>query len=123
VGATEAGSTSPHWSWARLLKRVFAFDMARCPASGRGTLRIIAAITHADVIRTMLRHLKLATDPPPIAPARTGQAVFAWTAPEPDSASSRVPWAGRGRGAPAARHAGRVWRARARERRLAGQTG
>jgi hypothetical protein len=30
--------------------------------------------------------------------------------------------AGRGRGAPAPRHAGRVWRARARERHLSGQT-
>jgi broad specificity phosphatase PhoE len=60
---------------------VFAFDLERCPACGRGTLRIIAAITHADVIRTMLRHLKRATDPPPIAPARAGHATFAWTSP------------------------------------------
>jgi hypothetical protein len=79
--APAAGSTSPSWSWARLLKRVFAFDMARCPACGRGTLRIIAAITQTEVIRTMLRHCKLATDPPPIAPARACQATFAWTSP------------------------------------------
>jgi hypothetical protein len=32
-------SASPHWGWARLLKRVFAFDMERCPACGRGTHR------------------------------------------------------------------------------------
>ena len=31
-------------SWARLLKRVFALDMARCPWCQRGALRIIAAI-------------------------------------------------------------------------------
>ena len=55
--------------------------MERCPARGCGTLRIIAAITHADVIRNMLRHLKLATDPPLLAPARTGQAAFAWPPP------------------------------------------
>jgi hypothetical protein len=74
-----AASASPHWSWARLLKRVFAFDMERCPACGRGTLQIIAAITHAEVIRKILRHLKLATDLLPIAPARAFQDRFAWT--------------------------------------------
>jgi hypothetical protein len=60
-----AASAAPRWGWARLLKRVFTFDMERCPACGRGTLRIIAAITHADVIRKILRHLKLAAEPPP----------------------------------------------------------
>ena len=120
--APEAGSASPRWGWARLLKRVFAFDMERCPACGRGTLRIIAAITQGDVIRTMLRHLKLAAAPPPIAPARAYQDHFAWASPSPDSASSRVLRAGRGRGAPAPRHAGREWQARGRERRLTEQT-
>jgi hypothetical protein len=81
AGAPEAGNASPHWSWARLLKRVFAFDLERCPACGRGTLRIIAAITQGDVIRKILRHLKLATDPPPVAEARAYQATFAWTSP------------------------------------------
>jgi hypothetical protein len=117
-----AASASPSWSWARLLKRVFTFDMERCPACGRGTLRIIAAITEADVIRTMLRHLKLATDPPPIAPARACQDRFAWASPSPDSASSRVPWAGRGRGAPTQRHAGLLWRTQAPERHLTEHT-
>ncbi len=79
--APEASSASPRWGWARLLKRVFAFDMERCPACGRGTLRIIAAITQTEVIRKILRHLKLATDPPPIAPARACQATFAWASP------------------------------------------
>jgi hypothetical protein len=55
--------------------------MERCPACGRGTLRIIAAITQGDIIRKMLRHLKRATDPPPIAEARACQATFAWTSP------------------------------------------
>jgi hypothetical protein len=65
--------------------------MARCPACGRGTLRLMAAITHAEVIRTMLRHLQRATDPPPIAPARACHAPFAWASPSPD-VSSHVPW-------------------------------
>ena len=44
-----------------------------------GSLRIIAAITQDEVIRTILRHLKLAVDPPPIAPARVRQETFAWS--------------------------------------------
>jgi hypothetical protein len=90
-GAPAAGNPSPYWNWARLLKRVFAFDLERCPACGRGTLRIIAAITHAEVLRKILRHLQLATDPPPIAPARACHVTLAWTSPSPDSASCRVP--------------------------------
>ena len=70
---------SPRWGWARLLKWVFALDMARCPFCQRGTLRIIAAMTHGEVIRKILRHLKLAVDPPPIAPARVRQDAFAWS--------------------------------------------
>jgi hypothetical protein len=42
--------------------------MATCPFCRQGSLRIIAAITQAEVLRKMLRHLKLAADPPPIAP-------------------------------------------------------
>ena len=31
VAEPAASTASPHWSWARLLKQVFALDMARCP--------------------------------------------------------------------------------------------
>jgi Putative transposase/Transposase zinc-binding domain len=72
-------TASPRWSWARLLKRVYALDMARCPFCQQGTLRIIAAITQGEVIRKILRHLKLAADPPPLAPARLRQEAFAWS--------------------------------------------
>jgi hypothetical protein len=77
-GADEPESTtaSPNWTWARLLKRVFSIDMARCPVCQQGTLRIIAAITERSVIQKILRHLKLAVDPPPLAPAQ--HAAFAW---------------------------------------------
>jgi hypothetical protein len=78
VEEPEASFPAPHWSWARLLKRVFAIDMERCPVCQQGTLRIIAVITQGSVIKQILRHLQLAVDPPPIAPAR--QAAFAWTA-------------------------------------------
>src|SRR5215813_735363 len=71
---------SPRWSWARLLQRVFDVDMTRCPFCQQGTLRLIAVITQGEVIGKILRHLKLAADPPPIAPARARQAPFDWVA-------------------------------------------
>jgi len=80
VEGDEATTESPRWSWARLLKRVFALDLATCPFCRQGSLRIIAAITQAEVIRKILRHLKLAADPPPLAPARARQATFDWVA-------------------------------------------
>jgi hypothetical protein len=79
VDEEETDTGSPRWSWARLLKRVFAVDMARCPWCQQGSLRIIAALTHGEVIRKILQHLKLAADPPPIAPARARQEAFAWS--------------------------------------------
>lgn len=75
VEASEGRSPSPNWTWARLLKRVFSIDMERCPVCQQGRLRIIAAITEVGVIKKILRYLKLAVDPPPIAPAQ--QAAFA----------------------------------------------
>src|SRR3989442_4405609 len=76
----EACPTAPRWSWARLLQRVFGFEMAHCPFCHQGTLRIIAVITQGEVIGKILRHLKRAVDPPPIAPARARQAPFDWVA-------------------------------------------
>jgi hypothetical protein len=46
----------------------------------RKSLRILAAITQAEVSRKMLRHLQRAADPPPLAPARARQATFDWVA-------------------------------------------
>jgi hypothetical protein len=80
VEEDDATTESPRWSWTRLLKRVFALDMATCPFCRQGSLRIIAAITQAEVIRKILRHLKRAADPPPIVPARARQATFGWVA-------------------------------------------
>ena len=51
-------------------------DMERCPVCQQGRLRIIAVITERSVIKKILRRVKLAVDPPPIAPAQ--QAAFAW---------------------------------------------
>jgi hypothetical protein len=41
-----------------------AQKMASCPLCQRGALRIIAVITQGKAIRTILRHLQLAADPP-----------------------------------------------------------
>ncbi len=76
VEEPEGSATSPNWTWARLLKRVFSMDMERCPVCQQGTLRSIAALTEVSVIRKILRHVKLGVDPPPIAPAQ--HAAFAW---------------------------------------------
>ena len=80
VDGEEAQTGTPSWSWARLLGRVFALDMATCPFCRRGSLGIIAAITQEAVITRILRHCRLASVPPPIAPARLRQATFDWVA-------------------------------------------
>ena len=90
--ATDTGS--PRWSWARLLKRVFALDMARCPFCQQGTLRIIAAITQGEVIRKLLQHLKLSADPPPIAAARVRQVAGTGSGVEIKSAGQTYTWSG-----------------------------
>jgi hypothetical protein len=121
MAAPEARSASLRWGGARRLTRVLACAMEHCPAWGRGTLRLLAALTPGDVIHTMRRHRKRAPDPPPSAPAPVCHDRFAWAAPEQTALLPESP--GRGRGAPAAGHAGRVWRPRARARRLTEQTG
>jgi hypothetical protein len=51
--------------------------------AGVCSLRIIAAITQESVITRILRHLKLASVPPPIAPARLRQEIFAFDEAQP----------------------------------------
>ena len=50
--------------------------MTTCPFCHRGTLRIIAVITQESVITRILRHLQLASVPPPMAPARVRQELL-----------------------------------------------
>ena len=76
IDRRDATAESPPWSWVRLLKRVFTLAMATCPCSRQGSLRMVAAITQDEVIRTMLRHLKRTADLPPMAPACSRQATF-----------------------------------------------
>jgi hypothetical protein len=76
VDGDETKTGTSYWNWARLLGRVFDLDMATCPFCRRGSLRIMAVITRESVITRILRHLKLASVPPPIAPARLRQEIF-----------------------------------------------
>ena len=64
-------------SWAKLLMRVFDFDLdlEHCPNCG-GELKIIAAILEQPVIEKILSHMGLQARAPPRAPAR-GQALQA----------------------------------------------
>ena len=78
VDGEDAHTGTPYWSWARLLGRGFGLEMATCPLCQRGAMRLIAVITQGEVIRKILRHLKLAVDPPPIAPAHTRQEIGAF---------------------------------------------
>jgi hypothetical protein len=55
-------------SWARLLKRVFDFDIERCACGGQ--LKIIAAIEEPAVIVRIVTHLRLPARAPPRSPAR-----------------------------------------------------
>jgi len=74
----EAPPGTPYWPWARLLSRVFGLEMRICPFCRRGSLRIIAVITQESVITRILRHLQLASVPPPMAPARGRQEIAAF---------------------------------------------
>ena len=76
IDGNESKTATPYWNWARLLGRVFNLDMATCPFCRRGSLRIIAAITQEAVITRILRHLQLASVPPPIAPVCLRQEIF-----------------------------------------------
>ncbi len=85
VDGDETKTGTPYWHWARLLGRIFNLDMATCPFCRCDSLRIIAAITQESVITRILRHLKLASVPPPIAPARCRQEICAFD-------EARDPW-------------------------------
>jgi hypothetical protein len=80
MAGEDAHTGTPYWSWARLLGRVFGLEMATCPFCQRGVLRLIAVITQGEVISKILRHLKRAADPPPIAPACSRQVSCDWVA-------------------------------------------
>ena len=65
-----ASRRPPHkYTWPELMRRVFGFEVLRCPAC-KGRRRLVSMIMQRSVIVRILAHLGLATDPPPIQPAR-----------------------------------------------------
>jgi hypothetical protein len=55
--------------WAELLRRTSLVDVLACPCGGRRA--IVADISEHDVVVALLAHLKLPTEAPPIARARS----------------------------------------------------
>ena len=64
-----AAACDVRYSWAELMKRVFAIDVLRCHHCG-SRRQVIALITLPSIIRRILEHLGLPADPPIVAPAR-----------------------------------------------------
>jgi hypothetical protein len=56
-------------SWAELMRRTFAADVLGCPRCG-GRMVVLATIEEPAVIRRILAHLGLSTEPGEPAPAR-----------------------------------------------------
>lgn len=81
------------YAWALLLARIYEVFPLRCPKCG-GAMRIIAFITDAPTVRTILAHLGEPTAPPRSAPARgppLGAAAGAEQDPTPDPALQPAP--------------------------------
>jgi hypothetical protein len=69
--SADAGARSRgRWTWARLLRRVFAIQVLVCERCG-GPRRILGAVTEPHAVRRLLGALGLAAEPPP------GRPVFA----------------------------------------------
>jgi hypothetical protein len=65
-------------TWAELMKHVFAIDVLVCPHC-TGTRRLIALLTDGLVVRKILKHLGIQSEPPRLAPARAPPELeFAW---------------------------------------------
>jgi hypothetical protein len=65
----EKSASRRNYSWALLMRRVFGFDMLKCPGCG-GRMRIIAAIEDPEVARRFLDCLGLPSRAPPVGKAR-----------------------------------------------------
>ncbi len=69
--ASPIASATPHgrvYTWAELMKRVWALDVLECPRCHH-RLRILAAIHPPDATRRILDCLGLPSRSPPLAPA------------------------------------------------------
>ena len=64
-------------AWAQLLHRVFFINALKCPRCS-GAMVILAFLSDPHVVTRNLRHLRLPTLPPPVAPARGSRAGDLW---------------------------------------------
>ena len=60
---------SNYIDWQTLLKKVFKIDISVCPKC-QGRMRVIAVINERKVIKKILDHMGLGSDPPPVSPSR-----------------------------------------------------
>ena len=81
-GDTRSTASTRRTRWADLLQRVFEADALCCPRCG-GRMRVLAAITEADVARRILASLNLPTRAPPLTRSRPGGRALARPAHEP----------------------------------------
>jgi hypothetical protein len=63
------GGAAPNMSWSELLKRVFGYDIFRCPLCGERMQRI-SVITQPDVIRAILECVGMPADSPRVHPSK-----------------------------------------------------
>ena len=62
-----------HLAWAELMARVCEADVFQCSRCGAHGMRRIATMVDHDVVRSILRAVGLATDPPAPRPARSDE--------------------------------------------------
>jgi len=73
-------------------QRSFEVDALCCPRCG-GRLRVLAAITEAEVAQRILACLALPTRAPPLASRRSGDLANPWPhAEEPSAAATAAVW-------------------------------
>ena len=56
-------------TWAQAMQRAFLIDVLKCPVC-KNQMRVLSVITETFVIKKILTHLNLDSDPPPISPSR-----------------------------------------------------
>ena len=78
-GRSSAAAQPPsRLPWAELFRRVFREDLLACPRCP-ARMEVLAAITAPDAVDAILTHLGLASQPPPIAPARAPPQPSWWS--------------------------------------------
>ena len=65
-----------NYTWAELMKRVWAVDVLECPRC-LGRMRLVAAIHAEEALHRMLECLGLPSRAPPVSPARRSDIVSA----------------------------------------------